>query len=427
MMEYMLLTVFYVVATSGIFTVIYRSYVQQGFSFHFLFSLIYVVTFFAGYPISLLLKVYFNADIAPPEQFFMALLWTSLGYGIYWGSYHYCFNRQCVKGKHSVKVSAFAKKQANLTAYLLATVAVISLGYFIYLNGLLLFRLEKYSQIFSSLVSGVALKRFFYFLLPALLIFYFLKPNKMRWWLLLFGGVSFGLLTYVAVGGTRANIALAVMLFILIGLYQGYLRLSSLFFTAISGVVVMFFLALMRYGLDVNGKETWFTFLYLTRDTFSPWENWARILFSEIEYQGLMPIIRDFYVYIPQSLWQERPDIVWNSANYFTKVILGNQSGLAISPTLLGSFYIMGGYPLIIIGMVGVGGIIKLFDRLFQTFPSALIQAYCLGNIFNLIVLVREGFDAFVSRFCFFSFMFGIVSGIAYIFVKIGIRDKHSG
>ncbi|WP_262202707.1 WzyE family oligosaccharide polymerase, partial [Escherichia coli] len=87
-----------------------------------------------------------------------------------------------------------------------------------------------------------------------------------------------------------------------------------------------------------------YTFLYLTRDTFSPWENLALLLqnYHNIEFQGLAPIVRDFYVFIPTWLWPGRPSIVLNSANYFTWEVLNNHSGLAISPTLIGSLVVMG-------------------------------------------------------------------------------------
>ncbi len=29
-----------------------------------------------------------------------------------------------------------------------------------------------------------------------------------------------------------------------------------------------------RYGMNVSGDEAFYTFLYLTRDTFSPWRIW---------------------------------------------------------------------------------------------------------------------------------------------------------
>lgn len=86
------------------------------------------------------------------------------------------------------------------------------------------------------------------------------------------------------------------------------------------GIVGMFWLALKRYGLNVAGDEAFYTFLYLTRDTFSPWENTALLLqnYDKIEFEGLAPIVRDFYVFIPTWLWPDRPGIVLNTANYFT-------------------------------------------------------------------------------------------------------------
>ena len=58
------------------------------------------------------------------------------------------------------------------------------------------------------------------------------------------------------------------------------------------GIVGMFWLALKRYGMNVSGDEAFYTFLYLTRDTFSPWENLALLLqnYDNIDFQGLAPI-----------------------------------------------------------------------------------------------------------------------------------------
>lgn len=85
------------------------------------------------------------------------------------------------------------------------------------------------------------------------------------------------------------------------------------------GIVGMFWLALKRYGMNVSGDEAFYTFLYLTRDTFSPWENLALLLqnYHNIEFRGLAPIVRDFYVFIPSAV-ARAASIVLNSANYFT-------------------------------------------------------------------------------------------------------------
>nr|VUD31108.1 ECA polymerase [Raoultella sp. NCTC 9187] len=54
-------------------------------------------------------------------------------------------------------------------------------------------------------------------------------------------------------------------------------------------------------------------------------------------------MIRDFYVFIPSWMWHGRPSMVLNTANYFTWEVLNNHSGLAISPTLIGSLVVMAG------------------------------------------------------------------------------------
>lgn len=397
---------------------IWYSYLRQGFSFHILFSLIYFVTFLSGFPLSLIMAYGFAHNLPSTSIQMQVFGIVGIAYIIYFFSYVYS-----VGGWKSVTSNRAVRQYSlscvdKITLGLLALIGVGTLSTFVWLNdGLLLFRLEKYSQIFSPLVQGVALKRFFYFFFPALVAFFLWKPTKPNWWLLLILGVLFGGLSYLAVGGTRANLALAVVFFVLLGIYKGYLSVRWLLGLALLGIIAMFFLALARYGLDVTGKEALFTFLYLTRDSFSPWENIATIFSYDIEYQGLMPIIRDFYVYIPQTLWAERPDIVWNAANYFTKIVLGNQSGLAISPTLLGSFYIMGGYGFVAVGMVVVGIMLAMCDRLFVYAEqhSVMLQAFLWGQLFNLMILVREGMDAFVSRFVFFSIVFGLCSLIAYV------------
>ncbi|MDD2173349.1 ECA oligosaccharide polymerase [Glaesserella parasuis] len=410
------LILFYVIAISVLVWIIQRDYRQQGFSFHLLFSGIYLITFFGGFPFSMTMAELFEYRL-PAVSMLWNVLAIALGsYLIYYVSYLYIGRNKQIP-RYAVEV----KSLANLTAWILMMIAILSLLGFMLLNqGLLLFKLEKYSHIFSAQVSGVALKRFFYFFLPALLIWFFLKPTKESWWLFLVAGMTFGVLSYLAVGGTRANLALAFVMFMLLGYLRRFLSFKWLVRAGLLTVIAMFLLALWRYRLNVQGSEAFYTFLYLTRDTFSPWENVAKIMDAEIEFQGLMPIVRDFYVYIPQSLWEERPDIVWNTANYFTKSVLGNFSGLAMSPTLLGSFYIMGGMPMIAIGMAVVGGLIRIFDNFFAYGKnSAVIQSYCLANLFNLIVLIREGIDAFISRFCFFSVIFVFAYIVAYLINRV--------
>ncbi|ATO35166.1 O-antigen assembly polymerase [Dickeya dianthicola] len=390
-----------------------REFRRWRFNFNVLFSLLYLLTFYFGFPLTALLTFRFGVETASPLNLLLALLSATAFYVIYYVSYK-------TRLRPAPPVSrplplTMTRMEALLTGGLLALVALATAAVFFANNGLLLFKLSSYSQIFSRDVAGVALKRFFYFFIPAMLMWYFLHQTRRAWLIFLLTTVAFGGLTYLLVGGTRANIIIAFALFLFIGLQRGWIVWWMLAAAGAAGIVAMFWLALKRYGLDVKGEEAFYTFLYLTRDTFSPWENLAMLWqhLDQIRLQGLAPIVRDFYVFIPAWLWPERPALVLNSANYFTWEVLNYHAGLAISPTLLGSLLIMGGPLLIPVGAVAVGLLIKGFDGLYRygrqaenRYLSAVLQAFCFGAVFNLIVLVREGLDAFVSRVVFFCLIF---------------------
>lgn len=385
------------------------------FSFCVLFSILFLLTFYFGFPFTCLLAFRFNVAVSPPGTLLQALLASTSFYAVYYVTYKTRLSR-VVRQKTSRPFLQMNRVETQLTCLLLMAVSLVSLAIFFTHNGFLLFRLHSYSQIFSADVSGVALKRFFYFFIPAMLVVYAQYQTRRAWFFFLISTVGFGVLTYVIVGGTRANIIISFAIFLFIGIIRGWISLWMLASAGVAGIVGMFWLALKRYGLDVRGAEAFYTFLYLTRDTFSPWENLALLIqhYGEVHFQGLAPIWRDFYVFIPSWLWHGRPNIVLNSANYFTWEVLNNHSGLAISPTLIGSLLVMGGVWFIPCGAVMVGLIIKWFDWLYnqgnQTnnrYVAAILHSFCFGAIFNMIVLAREGLDTFGSRVVFFMVIFG--------------------
>ncbi len=393
----------------------YREFRRVRFNFNIFFSLVYGLTFYLGFPLTCLLVLQFDVVVISAEFLLYALLVAVAFYAIYYASYKIRIvplssQSRCVEFNIN-------RLEAHFTWILLALVATGTVIVFFLKNGFLLFTLSGYNQIFSaSEVSVVALKRFFYFFIPAMLILYFLKQDKRAWWLFLASTVVFGVLNYVIIGGTRANVIIPIALFLFIGIVRGWITLWMLMIAGSCAIVMMFWLAMKRYGLEVNGSEVFCTFLYLTRDTFSPWENLALLLenYQKIDFQGLAPIVRDFYVFIPKWLWPNRPDEILNTSNYFTWEILKNYSGLTISQTLIGSLVIMGGIGFIPAGAIVVGLIIRGFDWFYQQgklssnrYNGAIVQSFCFGALFNLIVLAREGLDSFVSRMVFFSFVFG--------------------
>jgi len=426
------LSLVYVFSLMFILTLTYKEFRRVRFNFNVFFSMLYLLTFYFGFPLTCLLVFRFDVQVVPVEYLLQAMLAASSFYGIYYVSYKTRLKAQSDTPK--APMFTMNRVETHLTWILLALVAVVTVSIFFLHNGFLLFKLKSYSQIFSSEVSGVALKRFFYFFIPAMLVVYFLRQNSRSWLFFLVSTVAFGLLTYVIVGGTRANIIIAFALFLFIGIVRGWISLWMLAVAGVMAVVGMFWLALKRYGMNVNGPEAFYTFLYLTRDTFSPWENLGLLLqnYDKISFQGLAPIVRDFYVFIPSWLWPTRPSVVLNTANYFTWEVLNNHSGLAISPTLIGSLVVMGGVWFIPLGAVVVGLIIKWFDRLYERgkaeknrYKAAILQSFCFGAVFNMIVLAREGVDSFFSRVVFFCLIFGVCLIMAkllyWLFDSIGL------
>lgn len=420
LMQFSGLLVVYLFSLGFILTLTWREFKRVRFNFHLFFTILYLLTFYFGFPLTSVLVFRFNVEVVPPEYLLQALLAATSFYAIYYVSYK--VRLRPINAAPRKSWLQMNRVETHLTCLLLALVAIGTVTVFFMHNGLLLFRLSAYNQIFSSEVSGVALKRFFYFFIPAMLIRYFLTPTQRQWLGFLLVSVAFGLLTYALVGGTRANIIIAFALFLFIGITRGWITLWMLVGAGVMAIAGMFWLALRRYNLDVVGDEAFYTFLYLTRDTFSPWENLALLLqnYDKIDFQGLAPIWRDFYVFIPSWLWPGRPSIVLNSANYFTWEVLNNHSGLAISPTLLGSLLVMGGVWFIPLGAIAVGWLMKGFDNLYlqgrdasNRYSGAILQSFCFGAVFNMIVLAREGLDAFGSRVVFFCIIFAACMAVA--------------
>ncbi len=118
------------------------------------------------------------------------------------------------------------------------------------------------------------------------------------------------------VGGTRAA-RWPFAIFLFIGIIRGWIGLWMRWWRrGVLGIVGMFWLALSRrYGLNVSGDEAFYTFLYLTRDTFSPWgESGAAVAkLPQYRFSGLALSCVVSTSLFPR-LWPGRPSIVLNSA-----------------------------------------------------------------------------------------------------------------
>jgi antigen polymerase len=268
------LLIVWLLSTLFIATLTWFEFRRVRFNFNVFFSLLFLLTFFFGFPLTSILVFRFDVSVAPPEILLQAILAATCFYAVYYATYKTRL-RSAQSTAPRRALFTMNRVETHLTWVMLMTIALVSVGIFFMHNGFLLFKLQSYSQIFSAEVSGVALKRFFYFFIPAMLVIFFLRQDSKAWLFFLVSTVAFGFLTYMIVGGTRANIIIAFAIFLFIGIIRGWISLWMLVAAGVFGIVGMFWLALKRYGLNVAGDEAFYTFLYLTRDTFSPWENLA--------------------------------------------------------------------------------------------------------------------------------------------------------
>lgn len=320
---------------------------------------------------------------------------------------------------------------------ILMGIVLVSVGIFFMYNGFLLFWFNFYSQIFFSEVFGVVLKCFFYFFILVMLVVYFLCQDSKVWLFFFVSMVVFGLLIYMIVGGICVNIIIVFVIFLFIGIICGWILLWMLVVVGVLGIVGMFWLVLKCYGMNVSGDEVFYMFFYFICDIFLLWENLVLLLqnYDNIDFQGLVLIVCDFYVFIFFWLWLGCLSMVLNLVNYFIWEVLNNYFGLVILFMFIGLLVVMGGVLFILFGVIVVGLIIKWFDWLyelgnceFNCYKVVILYSFCFGVIFNMIVLVCEGLDLFVLCVVFFIVVFGvclmIVKLLYWFFESVGFIYK---
>ena len=188
------LFVVWLLCTLFIATLTWFEFRRVRFNFNVFFSLLFLLTFFFGFPLTSVLVFRFDVGVAPPEILLQALLSAGCFYAVYYVTYKTRLRKR-VADVPRRPLFTMNRVETNLTWVILMGIALVSVGIFFMHNGFLLFRLNSYSQIFSSEVSGVALKRFFYFFIPAMLVVYFLRQDSKAWLFFLVGTFAFGLLT----------------------------------------------------------------------------------------------------------------------------------------------------------------------------------------------------------------------------------------
>ncbi len=170
------LLVVYLVSGLFILTLTYQEFQRIRFNFNLFFSLLYLLTFYFGFPLTCLLVFQFDVEAVPVTFLLYTMLSAMAFYAIYYVNYKTRLHQH--RPQRCTALFTMNRVETHLTWILLALMAFGTVGTFFMQKGLLLFKLNSYSQIFSSNVSGVGFKRFFYFFIPAMLVVYFLRQDR---------------------------------------------------------------------------------------------------------------------------------------------------------------------------------------------------------------------------------------------------------
>ena len=314
----------------------------------------------------------------------------------------------------------------------LITVGLGSLLVFFLANGFLFLKNNDYDDLFSTNISMSWMRNFFYFFFPGLIMWFLRRPSKNRLLKFLLMSLIYGAVVFFVVGGSRASIALAVAYSIILGIQFKYVKPKILFWVTPFLFLTMSWLAIIRYSYQPEGIQLAINMFSLLKGTLSPLDNVAAIIewhiLNEDKMQNLMPIVRDFYRYIPKWMWLEKTDIIMNSGNYLTFEVLKKNEGLTFSPTIVGSSVIMFGFPGLLIFSCSIAFMIKILDVIYDSSVKSIIPStglthplkiifgtYCISIMFYFISMIRDGIDTFFSRMVFFSFNYLLIL-IASIF-----------
>ena len=81
------LFVVYLVSLTFILTLTYQEFRRVRFNFNVFFSLLYLLTFYFGFPLTCLLVFQFDVEVVPVEFLLYALLSATAFYAIYYVTY----------------------------------------------------------------------------------------------------------------------------------------------------------------------------------------------------------------------------------------------------------------------------------------------------------------------------------------------------
>lgn len=384
--------------------------------FYLLISCFIYLTSFLWIPLNFLAGEFVGTPILT-DDIKMAPLW---GATLFYGVFVFIAGVLCL----NIKVKPLPVFEASLNqVILLCSFAffILSISAYIALNGMS-FSAGNYGQRLTANAGNGIFMIFFFLFIPASYLILIQRPSYSRMFIALTVCVLGGMLVYFTLGGSRNVLAAGVLGVIILSQRLKMLSLVSIFGVALLLIILVNYLAFVRYGQDLSDDVLTLGFRYLI-DSLSPYDSFNRIVIffesGDQEFKGFEYIMAQFNPLIPRSFWPDKPVVPLTNAFFFTESVLGIKAGTyIISPTLLGGLFIMGGWSGVCLGLIFLVALtIYLENLLFSNSPFGVLFSYILLPF--SFFMVRESIELFVNKGILKLFTFIFIVAVSVLFLTL--------
>ncbi len=311
----------------------------------------------------------------------------------------------------------------RILSFLLFSVASISIIIYLWKNnGFVLLKSTGYLDRYEKNIGLGLITLMITMYIPANLLIYLIKPVKSRFYISLIIAIIFGLLSFFAIGGYRQLLLMGIISLFFYNIYHSGISYTKVFTYSVLGVVILFYLAVIRYDIDLNQNLVGL-FIVFTQDSLSPFNSFTKIIEyidSTSDFQNIKLFLGHFQIVVPRMFWENKPELILNSGNFFTQNVLNYKSALTISPTLAGEFYLMRGVLSLFFGFILIAVMNVILERVVVIYKEnnmngILQNTFFFASIFNSFWLVREGLEVYIYRMSRMYILFWFFIFITYL------------
>ncbi|EMV4497045.1 WzyE family oligosaccharide polymerase [Vibrio cholerae] len=240
-------------------------------------------------------------------------------------------------------------RDLDLLKYSYLFLFIVSISAYVIMNGVSFNHSGDYAdRLDDNAGNGLLLINMVAFV-PVIIINSIKSETKISFYKSIIWIVMFGFTYFFVIGGSRNVFGAAVLIYILIGYYKGYLKSTHILIIGMSTFFLLNILILLRYDVSLSNmdanKATALFISYFT-DSISPINYQADaiqfVLNSSASIENSWGLFfNQFLALVPRFLWTDKPIVMMNSSYYFTQYVLGLPGNLNMASTMLSSSIII--------------------------------------------------------------------------------------